>query len=196
MGRTVESQDVDGQLVAPAVAAEEPIESHERVAPATPTAIKTSGQDVIAAGAAGAEPSSTISTPTPAPARVAGTPAAAQAAPDKARAAESVPSASARQKARVRAESPRDAEEMRQLVEAERLLKSEPVRALRIVREGHVTFRAGYFGQERRYIEVMALFALGRRDEAHAQATWFLRDYPAGPYRHRVESEMLRLPVR
>lgn len=114
----------------------------------------------------------------------------------EARAANGVPSTSARPKAHVRAESPRDAEEMRQLVEAERLLKSEPVRALRIVREGHVTFKAGYFAQERRYIEVMALFALGRRGEAHAQATWFLRDYLAGPYRHRVESEMLRLPVR
>lgn len=113
-----------------------------------------------------------------------------------ARAENGVPSASARQKTHVRAESPRDAEEMRQLVEAERLLKSEPVRALRIVREGHLTFRAGYFVQERRYIEVMALFLLGRRGEAHALATWFLRDYPAGPYRHRVESEMLRLPAR
>jgi prolyl-tRNA synthetase len=102
----------------------------------------------------------------------------------------------AKHKAQLRAESPRDAEEMHQLVEAERLLAAEPVRALRIVREGHVKFRGGYFAQERRYIEVMALFALGRRGEAHAQATWFLRDYPSGPYRHRVESEMLRLPAR
>jgi hypothetical protein len=112
------------------------------------------------------------------------------------RSASGTPSTSARNKARVRAESPRDAEEMRQLAEAERLLKPEPVRALRIVREGHVAFRGGYFEQERRYIEVMALFALGRRGEAHAQATWFLRDYPGGPYRHRVETEMLRLPAR
>jgi len=84
---------------------------------------------------------------------------------------------------------------MRQLAEAERLLGAEPVRALRIVREGHVAFRGGYFAQERRYVEVMALFALGRPGEAHALATWFLRDFPSGPYRHRVETEMLRFPL-
>jgi hypothetical protein len=98
-------------------------------------------------------------------------------------------------RSRVAAGSPRDAEEMRQLAEAERLLAPEPVRALRIAREGQVAFRSGYFAQERRYIEVMALFALGRHGEAHAHAAWFLRDFPDGPYRHRIETELLRFPV-
>ena len=82
------------------------------------------------------------------------------------------------------------------LAQAEQLLAPEPVRALHIVREGQVTFRNGYFAQERRYIELMALFALGRDGEAHAHAEWFLRDYPTGPYRTRVELEVLRHPSR
>lgn len=147
-----------------------------------------------AAQSASASSFDTSSHPTP---RAADTQAVHEAArTSETAAADQTSAASARRKARVRTGSPRDVEEMRQLVEAERLLGAEPVRALRIVREGQVTFRGGYFAQERRYIEVMALFALGRRGEAHARATWFLSDYPSGPYRHRVESEMLRLPLR
>ena len=84
-------------------------------------------------------------------------------------------------------EAPLDAEEMRQLTRAEDLLVTAPLDALALVRAGEVRFRTGYFGQERRYLEVMALFALDRRDEAEARARWFLRDYPDSPYRRRVE---------
>jgi hypothetical protein len=91
--------------------------------------------------------------------------------------------------------TPQDAEEMRQLAEAESALAIEPVRALRLVRAGELTYRKGYFSQERRYIEVMALFALGRLGEAHAQADGFLRDYPEGPYRRKVELAMLQKPL-
>jgi hypothetical protein len=84
--------------------------------------------------------------------------------------------------------------ELTQLVEAERALAGDPVRALRLAREGELSFRNGYFAQERRYIEVMALFALGRLGEAHAQAAAFLSDYPKAAYRRKVELETLRHP--
>ena len=54
--------------------------------------------------------------------------------------------------------------------------------------------RNGYFAQERRYIEVMALIALGRLGEAHAQAAAYLHDYPNAAYRRKVELEVLRQP--
>jgi hypothetical protein len=95
---------------------------------------------------------------------------------------------------RAHVEAPQDNLELQQLVEAERALPGAPLRALRLAREGELHFRDGYFAQERRYIEVMALFALGRLGEAHAQAAAFLRDYPSAPYRRKVELEMLRLP--
>jgi hypothetical protein len=90
--------------------------------------------------------------------------------------------------------APQENLELSQLVEAERALASDPVRALRLAREGELAFRNGYFPQERRYIEVMALFALGRLGEAHAQAAAFLRDYPNAAYRRKVELELLRHP--
>ncbi|MET0287859.1 MAG: hypothetical protein ABW352_25445 [Polyangiales bacterium] len=94
----------------------------------------------------------------------------------------------------MRAVAPEENRELAQLVEAERALKSEPVRALRLAREGELSFRNGYFAQERQYIEVMALFTLGRLGEAHAKAAAYLRDYPGAPYRRKVELEMLRQP--
>ncbi len=90
--------------------------------------------------------------------------------------------------------SPKDNAELAQLVEAERALATDPGRTLRLAREGELSFRNGYFQQERRYIEVMALFALGRTGEAHAQALAFLRDYPGAPYRRKIEREQLRHP--
>jgi hypothetical protein len=84
-------------------------------------------------------------------------------------------------------QSPQDREEMRQLAQSEQLLASQPGETLRLVREGDARFPRGYFRQERRYLEVMALFALGQHGEARARASWFLRDYPTGPYRKKVE---------
>jgi hypothetical protein len=83
---------------------------------------------------------------------------------------------------------------MRQLAQSEQLLASQPGETLRLVREGDAHFPRGYFQQERRYLEVMALFALGRRGEARARAYWFLRDYPAGPYRRKIELTLQQSP--
>lgn len=95
---------------------------------------------------------------------------------------------------RAQAPSLEDNRELAQLVQAERALDADPIRALHLVREGELSFRAGYFAQERRYLEVMALFALGRLGEAHAHAAAFMRDFPDAPYRHKVELELSRQP--
>jgi hypothetical protein len=96
----------------------------------------------------------------------------------------------------VSGQAPEDGEEIRQLVRAEELLAPDPLRALQLVRDGNTRFRRGYLRQERRYLEIMALFALGRTGEAHAHAQWFLGDYPAGPYKDKVELALLRHPLR
>jgi hypothetical protein len=81
---------------------------------------------------------------------------------------------------------PQDREEMLQLARAEQLLSAQPAETLRLVRAGEAQFPHGYFRQERRYLEVMALLALGQHGEAQARAHWFLRDYPVGPYRKKI----------
>jgi hypothetical protein len=88
---------------------------------------------------------------------------------------------------RVSGEAPRDRQEVLELAEAEQLLTSDPEAALTLVRAGNARYKQGYLRHERRYIEVMALFALGRRGEARAHALWFLNQYKASPYRANVE---------
>jgi hypothetical protein len=82
--------------------------------------------------------------------------------------------------------APQDREEMLQVARAEQLLSAQPAETLRLVRNCEAQFPNGYFRQERRYLEVMALLALGRHGEAQACAQWFLRDYPVGPYRQKI----------
>ncbi len=88
---------------------------------------------------------------------------------------------------RVEAEAPRDRAEVLQLAQAERLLARDPEAAIALVRKGNVQFKRGYLQHERRYIEVMGLFAAGRAEEGKARAQFFLRDYPASPYRQKVQ---------
>ena len=78
--------------------------------------------------------------------------------------------------------------EMQETASAERLLASEPARALAIAKRVRARFPAGYFREEQDYVEVMALLQLGRTQEGHAKATVFLRSYPDGPYSRRVRA--------
>ena len=78
-------------------------------------------------------------------------------------------------------------EEMQQLATAERLLPTMPSRTLALVREGMQRFSRGYLAQERRYLEIMALLALKMPKDAELLSRGFLRDYPKGPYRRKVE---------
>jgi RNA polymerase sigma-70 factor (ECF subfamily) len=87
---------------------------------------------------------------------------------------------------RPRASTDAELLEMRDIGNAERLIATEPARALAIVQHAQQRFPDGYFGEERAYVEIMALFGLGRLDEARAKAADFLRTYPDGAYSRRV----------
>ena len=83
-------------------------------------------------------------------------------------------------------------QEMQTLALAERLLARDPARALELARAGDKRFPHGYFVEERQYIVIMALFHLGRIDEARARADDFLRAYPRGPFAQKVRSRARR----
>jgi hypothetical protein len=80
--------------------------------------------------------------------------------------------------------------EMRLVGQAERLLATAPGRALSIARGLETRFPQGYFREERAYVEVMALLALGRTDEGRLKAGQFLRVHPDGPYSRRVRGAL------
>jgi len=92
-------------------------------------------------------------------------------------------------------EDPRGPDEMKEVQEvatAERLLQSSPSGALSLVRSGEARFATGYLREERRYVGVIALFKLGRVDEARVEAVRFLSDYPESPFGGRVRGALLR----
>jgi hypothetical protein len=76
---------------------------------------------------------------------------------------------------------------MRQLASAERVLVTDPARALALVRAGDSSFPDGYFRQERAYMAIVALTRIGRWDEAKAEANRFFASYRSSPYRARIE---------
>lgn len=84
--------------------------------------------------------------------------------------------------------SPDAMRETQEVAAAQRLVETDPARALSLVRAGEARFPSGYLREERRYVGVVALFKLGRLDEAHAEAARFLTDYPDGPFSARVRA--------
>jgi hypothetical protein len=66
------------------------------------------------------------------------------------------------------------------------MLSSNPAGALAIVRGARARFTPSFLPEERDYIEVMALHALGRSGEAETAASRFLRAYPSGAFSNRV----------
>ena len=84
--------------------------------------------------------------------------------------------------------SPDAIREIQEVAAAQQLLTTDPSRALALVRSGEAQFPSGYLREERRYVGVVALFKLGRLDEARAEASRFLSDYPDGPFSARVRS--------
>jgi hypothetical protein len=79
-------------------------------------------------------------------------------------------------------------QEIQGVAAAEHVLASDPARALALVRESEARVAGGYLSEERRYIAVVALSALGRTAEAQAHAARFLHDYPGGPFTARVRA--------
>lgn len=88
------------------------------------------------------------------------------------------------------AQDPQDLVEMRQVAQAERALARDPARALALVRAGEQEYPRGYFHEERRYLEVVALAKLGRRDQARAAAHAFFQEFPRSSYRRRIEEAL------
>ncbi len=76
--------------------------------------------------------------------------------------------------------------EAKEIARAERLLASNPAGALSIVRDARARFKPSFLPEERDYVEVMALQALGRSADAKAAASRFLNVYPDGAFGNRM----------
>ena len=82
--------------------------------------------------------------------------------------------------------------ELQEVAQAERLLATDPARALALVRAAEARFPAGYVREERAYVEIMALVALGNLDEARPRIARFLRDHPDSAFTARVREASRR----
>jgi hypothetical protein len=78
--------------------------------------------------------------------------------------------------------------EIEETATAERLLATDPRRALALVEAGETQYPSGYMREERRYVGIVALADLGRSEEARARGQAFLHDYPGGPFAARVRA--------
>jgi len=77
-------------------------------------------------------------------------------------------------------------EEMELTNRARAALAGRPAEALRLAREGQRRFGDGLFSEEREAIEVLALAALDRADEARPRGERFLRRHPRSTFAERV----------
>lgn len=88
------------------------------------------------------------------------------------------PVARVRGRDRVTEPTPSVADEVAHMAELRRIARSQPARALAMARDGERRFREGLFSEERRAIEVLSLYRLGRTAAARRQARRFLERYP------------------
>jgi RNA polymerase sigma-70 factor (ECF subfamily) len=82
----------------------------------------------------------------------------------------------------------RELSEAAQLARAEAMLAAQPRQALALVRELDGRENANYLREERDYIELMALLALGEQEAGRARARAFLRAYPASAFARIVQA--------
>jgi hypothetical protein len=87
---------------------------------------------------------------------------------------------------------------MQMLAVAQRILNSDPARALRLTRQGEQEFGKSMFSAERKQVSLLALVQLGRLDEARRLGVPFLRAYPKAPWSARLREALAtgRLPER
>lgn len=76
--------------------------------------------------------------------------------------------------------------EMGMLATAQRVLLSDPERALKLARQGEAEFRDSMFTQERQQLLLLSLVELKRLDEAKRLARPYLARFPHGPFSDRV----------
>jgi hypothetical protein len=69
---------------------------------------------------------------------------------------------------------------------AERVLRTDPERALKLVRQGEAEFQGSMFTPERQQLLLLSLVELGKLDEARRLAKPYLARFPHGPFSDRV----------
>jgi hypothetical protein len=87
--------------------------------------------------------------------------------------------------------------EMQMLAVAQRVLPTDPVRALRLARQGDREFAGSMFSAERKQIGLLALVQLGHLDEARRLGAPFLVAYPNAPWSERLRRALAtgRIPA-
>ena len=78
--------------------------------------------------------------------------------------------------------------EARELNAARGFLGSDPAQALALAEAGKASFASGAFAQEWEGVAVLALFELGRSEEARTRGDAFLQQYPNGTYAPRIRA--------
>jgi len=86
--------------------------------------------------------------------------------------------------------APKVSPEVQLLLEARKELRSDPVQALRWVREHERRFPNGALSQEREVIAIEALQRLGRKEEAKARIAGFRERYPSSIHGRRVDNQV------
>jgi hypothetical protein len=87
---------------------------------------------------------------------------------------------------RKQADESRLEREMQMLSVAQRVLSSDPARALRLTQQGEHEFPSSMFSAEREQVGLLALVKLGRLDEARRIGQPFLAKYPNAPWSQRL----------
>jgi hypothetical protein len=77
--------------------------------------------------------------------------------------------------------------EVAQLGRIKSVLDTDPAQAYRLAEAGHKTFSRGMLRPEREALATLALWNLGRHDEATRRAEAFLTRYPTSPLRARLQ---------
>jgi hypothetical protein len=85
--------------------------------------------------------------------------------------------------------APTEADYLREaklIAEARRAMKTEPKRALKLLKEAKSEFPRGLLREEREALTILTLDALGRTEQARASAERFLKKHGQGPYADAV----------
>lgn len=82
------------------------------------------------------------------------------------------------------------AEEMRATQAAKKALATSPKRALELLGKANRKFSGGVFVEERRGLEVLALFEVRRTDAARRKAKAYLSRHPKGTYADRIRAKL------
>lgn len=90
------------------------------------------------------------------------------------------------------AQRDRAAAEIALLAQIKAAIDRAPARALRLAEQGQRRFGHGYLHHEREGLAIVALHALGRRDEAQARASAYLARYPHSPMSDRVRALIVK----